>query len=69
MNLKSFPQIVLEQIGIVMDIDNDVYEHNSMTLRLKCPDTDCPIYSKMKNQYIFSEKSLNHLLGLSSSKM
>ena len=38
-NLKSFPQIVLEQIGIVMDIDIDIYEHNPRTLRSKCPDT------------------------------
>eukprot|EP01084_Bolivina_argentea_P092274 166034_1 len=65
-SITNYDKIILKQIGIYLEIDIDIYKHNTESCDIICDDMKsdkdlCPIYAKMRYQDIFSEKYLNHL--------
>eukprot|EP01084_Bolivina_argentea_P029330 54428_1 len=65
-NITKYEQVILEQVGMTLEIDMEIYQHNVLSIDNICDNMKnanelCPIYAKMKFQDIFTEKYLNHL--------
>ena len=64
--MTDYKKKVIQEKGMKLEIDLDVYRHRVRTLEQKCTkmkgENDlCPIYAKMRYQDIFNEQDLNHL--------
>eukprot|EP01084_Bolivina_argentea_P296274 510231_1 len=65
-NITEYAKIVVVQVGMHLEIDMEIYKHNTSSFNSICTNMKdinqlCPIYAKMRYQDIFTEEDLIHL--------
>eukprot|EP01084_Bolivina_argentea_P194028 332873_1 len=65
-NITNYERVIVEQIGIRLEIDMEIYTHKISSIINNCKTMTnhnelCPIYARMRYQDIFTEEDLNHL--------
>eukprot|EP01084_Bolivina_argentea_P271282 461547_1 len=67
--ITDYMQYNIMQKGLNLLLDIEIYKHNIQSLNITCPHmvnndiNECPIYSEMRDKYVYSKQNLNHIMN------